>query len=162
MNKIDLAYIAGLVDGEAYIGIKKDGSLQNGRVNPGYHERIQIRMVNEEAIKFIADNLGGNYYKEKPSAENGRPLFCYQASDKLAANILTILLPYLRIKKEVAKYVLELRERKDNPDTIIVQVEQKSRWGTMMKSGRSRHSPEEVEARKLLYQRCKEINKVGI
>lgn len=161
MKKTDIAYIAGLFDGEAYIGIKKDGSLVNGRVNFGYHERIQIRMVDKEAIDFVASSLGGNYYKEKPSSANGRPLYCYQASDKIAAEILAIVIPYLRVKKKVAKIVLELRKRKNNPDTITVEIEQMSRWGTIMKSGRVRHSPKETEIRESLYQRCKELNAVG-
>lgn len=108
MKKIDLAYIAGIVDGEGYVGIKK-AKLRKDCKNPGYHARLQIRMVDEEAIQFIASTLGGWYYPEKPHAKNGKPLFCYQASDKKAGDILKVLLPYLRVKKGPALNVLELR-----------------------------------------------------
>ena len=106
-NDLDLAYIAGLVDGEAYIGIKKSKAYKcQGRKTQGYHARIQIRMVDECAIRFLAETLGGWYYKEKPHSNKGRPLFCYQASDKKAENILRSLLPFLRVKQENAQTVL--------------------------------------------------------
>ena len=135
---VDLAYIAGLVDGEAYIGIKKSNSKLNGRVNPAYHERIQIRMVDEEAIRFLSETLGGNYYKEKPNCKGGRPLYCYQASDLKASTILESLLPYLKVKRNSAFVVLELRERKNSPHKA-------------KEAGRSRHSETEIRIRENLY-----------
>jgi len=157
MKKIDLAYIAGLIDGEAYIGIKKSKPM-NGNLNDSYHERIQIRMVDEEAIAFIATNLGGNYYKEKPHADNGRSLYCYQASDKKAAAILELVLPYLRVKRRVAKRVLDLRKKKDKPHKIRVLVNVKNRWGQIRSVRRARLSEQEVSMRSMMYLDCKAIN----
>jgi hypothetical protein len=38
MKETDIAYIAGLIDGEGYIGIKKDKGYQcQERKTPGYH-----------------------------------------------------------------------------------------------------------------------------
>ena len=104
----DVAYIAGILDGEGYIGIKRD-SVRKDCVNRSYHARIQVRMVDEPAISFLAETLGGNYYREKASAANGRPLFCFQASDASAETILRTVLPYLRVKRGAADIVLELR-----------------------------------------------------
>ncbi len=162
MNDLDLAYIAGLIDGEGYVGIKKTTTKRNGRVNPQYQERIQVRMVNEGAIRFLADTLGGKYYKESPSVAKGRPLYCYQASDLQAVSILTAVLPYLRVKKENALAVLGLRDRKKNPHKIAVIKTFKNRWGVDTDFRRWRHSPIEIEARERLYQRCKTLNKTGV
>jgi len=161
-TEIERAYLAGLLDGEAYIGIKKVSTHYNGRVNPAYHERIQVRMVDEPAIKFLTDTLGGNYYKESPSAAQGRPLYCYQASDKMAADVLASLLPYLRVKKAAAEKVLQLRELKDNPDKVAVMVNCKNRWGQMQEVPRKRHSEEHIARCESLYTDCKELNRVGI
>lgn len=110
MKQTDIAYIAGIVDGEGYIGVKKSRAYRcQGRATPSYHARIQIRMVDEPAIRFIAEALGGWYYREKPSAPHKRPLFCYQASDKAAETILRRLLPFLRVKRLPAENVLALR-----------------------------------------------------
>lgn len=108
-----LAYLAGLVDGEAYIGIKK--SKRKDAVSAIYHERIQLRMVHEASIALLTKTLGGHYYCEKPHCNNGRPLYCWQASDALAAGILRQLLPYLRVKKRSAVTVLRLRASKEDP-----------------------------------------------
>ena len=158
-----LAYLAGLVDGEAYIGIKKSKPYKNltGRVNPSYHERIQVRMVDEGAIKFLAEELGGWYYKEKPHSRNGRLLYCYQASDKKACEIINKLLPFLIVKKNSAQTVLELRQEKNNPYKIKTTVTCRSRWGTPMTGQRTLLSPEAINRREVLYQRCKTLNAVG-
>lgn len=159
-----LAYLAGLADGEAYIGIKKTKPYKHlwGRVNPGYHERIQIRMVDEPAIRLLAETLGGWYYKEKPSVAKGRPLFCYQVSDLAAAKICVLLLPFLRVKRVQAETVLRLRQSKDTAKRIKTSVTCKSRWGTPMTGMRSLHSDETVALRESLWLRCRELNRVGI
>jgi hypothetical protein len=164
MDNIKIAYLAGLVDGEGYIGIKKTKPYKNltGCVNPSYHERIQIRMVAEPAIKLFTEVFGGWYYKEKPHCNNGRPLYCYQSSDKKASEILSILLPYLLVKKESAITVLHLRESKNNPIKVKTDAISDSRWGTPMTGQRTTLHPDMVKQRESYYQRCKELNKVGL
>ena len=164
MRKIDIAYIAGLVDGEGYLGIKKTKAYKcQDRKTNGYHARIQIRMVDEAAIKFIAENLGGWYYKEKPNAKNGRPLFCYQSSDKSAEIILKTLLPYLRVKKESAKTVLLLRTLQKNSTKHRTKITgYRNAFGRKDKIPSFSFSDDYVQKCELLYLRCKELNRVGI
>jgi len=165
MKETDIAYIAGLVDGEGYIGIKRS-NCRKDCVNPSYQARIQIRMVDEPVIKFIAETLGGWYYKEKPSAAKGRPLFCYQASDKCAANILEILLPYLRVKKESAIAVLNLRklqsESKKHRTKIVGYRDFPNSHGIIRKVPNLAYSDEYIESCETLWNLCKQLNKVGI
>lgn len=106
----DISYLAGLIDGEGYIGVKRSGKAYGDRKTPGYHARIQIRMVDEPAIAFLTETLGGRYYMENPHAAQGRPLFCYQASDAAAERVLRTVLPYLRVKRRSAELVLAFRE----------------------------------------------------
>ena len=61
------------------------------------------------AIAFLADTLGGRYYAERAHAAQGRPLFCYQASDAAAERVLVTVLPYLRVKRRSAELVLAFR-----------------------------------------------------
>jgi hypothetical protein len=162
-----LAYIAGLVDGEAYIGIKKTKAYRcQGRVTPGYHERIQIRMVDEAAIKFISESFGGWYYKEKPNAVKGRPLYCFQASDLSAESILRAILPYLRIKRESAETVLRLRTLKrttsQHRTKITGQRSFPNKYGTIRMVATKCLSDEFVAQCDILYLRCKTLNRVGV
>ena len=158
MKQTDIAYIAGLVDGEGYIGVKRVTTKYNGRVNPAYQERIQIRMVDEQAIKFISDSLGGSYYEEKPHAHKGRPLFCYQASDRLAVRILKTLLPYLKVKKLVAEKVLEFHELRANPIKQPVKIKMMGRWGNEIEATRYRFSPEYLSKCEQFWTDCSDLN----
>jgi len=108
-SETTLAYLAGLIDGEGYIGIKKTRTAK-GRVAPGYHARIQVRMVHEPAIALLAQELGGRYYREGAATGLRRDLYCWQASDAIAEKILRALLPYLRVKRHHAEAVLRLRK----------------------------------------------------
>ena len=159
MKNTDIAYIAGLIDGEGYLGIKKTPRLYNGRVNPQYQERIQIRMVDEQAIEFITNTFGGTYHKESPHAAKGRPLYCFATTDKQSVKIITTILPYLRVKNRVAETVLRLRSLKDNPDKVAVLTTVKSRWGHDMEVKRWRYSPKHIAECERLWQLCKDINK---
>lgn len=166
MKETDKAYIAGLVDGEAYIGIKKSKPYKcTGRISPGYSERIQIRMVDEEAIRFVAESLGGWYYKEKPNAKRGRSLYCFQASDLKAVKILEVILPYLRIKREQALTALRLRDNKSLPKSQLMAKRRRmiqSRWGQPIEVFREYLSEDTINHREALWQRCKSLNKVGV
>jgi len=116
VKETTIAYLAGLVDGEGYVGIKKDlsGVRSGKQKSPSYHERIQVRMVDEPAIKLFSEVFGGNYYFEKNHSKSQRPLYCFQISDLAAAKALVILLPYLRIKNNQAKICLALRRNKES------------------------------------------------
>jgi len=116
-KKQQIIYLAGLVDGEGYVGVKKNNSVVRGGYckNPTYHEIIQIRMIDERAIAIFKKVFGGNYYKEtEHSKYSKRPLYCYKATDLMAANALKILLPYLLIKKQEALFCLALRKSKQS------------------------------------------------
>lgn len=145
-----IAYLAGLIDGEGYVGIKR--TMRRDATSPIYHERIQVRMVHEGAIALLAATLGGNYYREKSHANNGRPLFCYQASDAKAAAILERVLPYLIVKRESAENVLRLRASKNDPRARL-------RGG---RTQRRLMDAEVLAERESIYLRAKDLNRVGV
>lgn len=166
MKAIDLAYLAGLVDGEGYIGIKKSPAYKcQGRITPGYHARIQVRMVNEAAIKHLAETLGGWYYKEKPNAHKGRLLYCYQASDAKAATVLKQLLPYLRVKKVSAETVLLLRALQSTTGKHRTKISGyrnfPNKYGTPRRVPNKCLSDDYVQQCENLYLLCKQLNKTG-
>ncbi len=143
-----ISYMAGLIDGEGYVGVKR--TLRDSR--PVFHERIQVRMVDERAIALLAETLGGNYYREKPHANNGRPLYCWQASDALACRILERVMPYLLVKRAQAENVLRLRASKNDP---------RARLRGGMKQRRLMN-PDVIAEREAIYQRGKDLNRVGV
>ncbi len=141
-----IAYLAGLIDGEAYVGIKR--THRKDAVSPIFHERFQCRMVHEESLRLLRDSLGGSYYRESGREQVGRrPLYCWQASDALAAKIAATLLPYLIIKKPNALLLLKLRKSKEDP-----------RARKRGSPAKRTMNPSVLKYREALYQRCKALN----
>lgn len=163
---ITLAYIAGIIDGEGYIGVKRMTSARQDRRSPGYHARIQIRMVHEGAIKLIADTLGGWYFKEKAHVVKGRPLFCYQASDASAENVIRKVLPYLIVKRDSAEAVLQLRalqaDGRNHRTKIMGYRNFPNSHGTPRKVANCSFSDEFIAQLDAIYTQCKALNRVGI
>lgn len=51
MKETELAYAAGIVDGEGYIGVKKSKAYEcQGRSTPGYHALVSVKMVDRAAL----------------------------------------------------------------------------------------------------------------
>jgi hypothetical protein len=96
------AYLAGIVDGEGYIGIKR--SVNPGRRTVGHHARVQVKMNRPApAVELLAVRFGG-----RCAPEQG--MLCWQVTDAAAERALQALLPYLVVKAEQARNVLALRE----------------------------------------------------
>lgn len=163
MTNTDIAYIAGLMDGEAYIGIKRGKPYKcQGLVNPSYHARIQIRMVDEQAIKFVADTLGGTYYKEKAHSNSGRLLYCWTTSDKKAATILETVIPYLKVKQKQAQTVLGFRNLQANSRKYRTKVTGErimiGQYGQQIPIKNVAFSDEYIAICETYWQRCHDLN----
>jgi hypothetical protein len=157
-RKIDLAYLAGVIDSDGTIGIKK--STYSMRVvgdssAPSYSERIHIRQVTPQAIALLSETFGGNIGTEDPSAKRGKPLYRWGATDIKATNILRALLPYLKIKRKQAENCLALRDVKQQSKRQRIA---KGR-GHIGSSSRSAESGLRMEA---LYIQAKILNSVGV
>lgn len=167
MNEVDIAYCAGLVDGEGHIGIKRTKAYKcQGRATPGYHARTGIKMVDEGAIKFFAETMGGWYWPEKASLKNGRPYFVYQATDAKAERILRTLLPYLRVKRASAETVLQLRElqadSRKHRTKVVGERPFTNQYGAVRIIETKSLSDEYVSWCDALYEQCKTLNHAGL
>ena len=111
LSEIELAYIAGIIDGEGCIGIHKCPDkrgvsrlhylyLCTSNNNPLLHEFMQLR-------------LGGNISKRQQQS-NWNPNYKWFVRSKKAENVLRMVLPYLLLKKEQAKISIEFSEVKSS------------------------------------------------
>lgn len=106
MDRDDLIYLAGLFDGEGYIGIAKNSRAKTG---PSYMLQIALTMTDPYAPSLLHQTFGGSLYLTKRSIVNPKHAdawswFC--ASVK-AAEALRQLHPFIRIKKPQADLALE-------------------------------------------------------
>lgn len=85
-NKI--AYLAGLVDGEGYLKVEKWGTIG-----------LVIGMTDRSTIKWIYDNFGGNFNKQK--CQSGKPFYVWRMNQgRDLFYLLLLLIPFLVTKKK--------------------------------------------------------------
>ncbi len=161
-STLQIAYIAGIVDGEGCIRIKKT-TPDIGRVTPGYSASLVVKMVDREAVTLLKEFFGGCLYKEKPSVEKGNPLFCYGVSDNKALFAIKSILPYLLIKKDQARKVLvlgRLKKRSNKHRTKITGYRNfPNRFGTERMVPNLALSDEFVSWCEKLFQECKNLKR---
>ena len=91
------AYMAGILDGEGYIAVPKDGK-----------PRITITSTSLDLLVWVTNNFGGNFYPNKPHKSRKKESWQWKTGKKsVIENILLEALPYLIVKKSDAIKVLK-------------------------------------------------------
>jgi hypothetical protein len=102
-NPVDLAYAAGLIDGEGCVyAICKSyrGSLRT-------IVRLSVLMCSRPAVDWLRTKFGGSFYALPPRF--GRPdRFLWQVTCSHAGPVLRALLPYLKEKRKQAEVALQI------------------------------------------------------
>ncbi|HEX7992438.1 MAG TPA: hypothetical protein VF506_00860 [Streptosporangiaceae bacterium] len=107
----DLAYAAGVVDSDGYIGVHRNSYAMRVRGDASqavYTPRVQVKQVTPQAVDLIHNLFGGHRMIGKPSAAKGRPLFAWAVHSAAAGRVCEALIPFLRIKSAQAENVLEV------------------------------------------------------
>lgn len=99
MTKIEIAYLAGIIDGEGCIRLAKCYSKNAGRL----HIRITVANRSLKLVKWLKKKTGWKY---NIHANSGA--FYWRVTSEGARKILKLILPYLVIKKAQAKLALTL------------------------------------------------------
>lgn len=107
MTELELAYIAGLFDGEGCFGFNK---MKTKRSSRGYIYvgRFSIVNTNLEVLNWVKLMLGtGSIYRRDRTKQGWKTCYelCWMANQ--AKQILPQLIPYLRIKKAQAELLYE-------------------------------------------------------
>jgi len=109
IKKTDLAYMAGLIDGEGCIKISR--AVLKGRKFPRYNLQLQIDMVDSlEVLEWAQQKFGGKIYKHKrrldyqKNCRDSERLYMFQADTK---ELLLMILPYMKIRHKQASLALE-------------------------------------------------------
>lgn len=107
-DKAALGYLAGIVDGEGYIG-RIEITYKNRKIKIGW--KLCVANTNEELINWLK-RIGGSVYQWKPR-ENRKKGFEWRLLRALDIHkFLKAILPYLIIKKKRAKDIVEEIEKR--------------------------------------------------
>lgn len=109
MKKSDVIYLAGLFDGEGSVSIVESKQ---------YSLRVSLANSHVETLDWIARTFGGrlyvyDYHKDRRSTSNPETwkpqgVVVWQANTAL--RLLSLLLPYLRIRKQQAIIGIQFQE----------------------------------------------------
>jgi len=153
-----LAYLAGVLDSDGYIGVKRNTYAMR-RVGdcgqPTFSERLCVKQVEPHAVELFKAIFGGTLQQQPASVTRGKPLWSWQTTDRKAAACLVALLPYLRIKRQQAENCLNLRELKEQSKKARVAFGR----GHAGSAARPAYLSEAMEE---AFRRAKALNAVGI
>jgi hypothetical protein len=97
------AYTAGIVDADGSIGIYLIK-------NQGYYPKVTVTMAESGGIDLIQTSFEGSIRQLRPNTSGGRPMIILTYPYVRAYNLLQAILPYMRVRHEQAKLVVEFWE----------------------------------------------------
>jgi hypothetical protein len=159
MEEEKLAYIAGIMDGEGSIMIQRQASksfmeqrAKRGCYHSDYAPAFRIGMQERVALDLIVSVTGlGEVVEEKPY-HHKRPMYRWVLRSKYdITEFLTLILPYLLVKKEQAKlalkFVTEWVSFNGARITPEIQAQREAAWMEMRKLNGIVSSPATTEPR---------------
>jgi len=109
-TETDLAYAAGLIDGDGSVIIGKFKARSQRQ--SGYRLTVSVGMCDMIAPAWFHTNFGGRFNNyDRPNVKYRR-VYIWNITDSKAAELLRLLLPYLKTKRVQAEVAIEYQELK--------------------------------------------------
>jgi len=94
----ELAYIAGLFDGEGSVSISK---IKN-KSGKSYSLKVKISMTNPEALKLCSRLFGKKFFPGQRAEKNHAVSYTWQLTGQRAGSFLKAIRPFLLVKAQDA------------------------------------------------------------
>lgn len=107
LTESEIAYIAGVIDGE--------GCLQAYLKNDHLQLRVEVGSTCPELANWLREKVGGHVSSWQRRNKKERRIYLWRVHTGLAVPLLERLLPYLIIKKRQAELFLELADTRKTP-----------------------------------------------
>jgi hypothetical protein len=100
MSDVEVAYFAGLLDGEGCVRV---GKFRNKNGALRYRAYMVIAMTDARPINWLVSTVGGKLYIDKKARSgNSKICFCWTVNAREGAAILRRAMPLLLVKSEQA------------------------------------------------------------
>jgi len=109
MTEFDLAYLAGIIDGEGCITIKVQKKPRQNRLT--YEVQIMVANTNLKLMDWLKERFDGNYYTINKKSQRHKTGYLWHFH-KNKEEVLKKILPYLVFKNEQAELALKVLEIK--------------------------------------------------
>lgn len=111
MRKTDLAYFAGILDGEGTITLAKT-QLSSPNQRQTYFVRVQVVNTNEWLCQQLRFAFGGSVALHRKTEGSWKPAYRWLGTKDVAYRFLKAILPYLHLKRLLAELAIEFIEHK--------------------------------------------------
>lgn len=114
MDNLLKAYLAGIIDGEGYIGIGKANKKE--QKSPYYRERVSVGISSKVIVDIFYEYFGGSIsYRDRIQSKfnSNQPYWVWEITDKKAAEFCHFFAPSLIVKRPQALLLCKLRESKE-------------------------------------------------
>jgi hypothetical protein len=138
-----LAYMAGVTDSDGWIGINRSLTRPQRRANARYQPQVTIVNTSMALMELFQSEFGGSIVRRQKVKENHKQTYYWRLGDRKAAAYCEQILPYLLVKKEQAKLLIEFMAG-------VHGAEQKGQGAKL--------SQEECDRREAIYMRYKALN----
>jgi hypothetical protein len=122
-DKVDLAYLAGLIDGEGCITLGRTVRAGQRRGESRTYDSLTIVNTNRDVLLWVQEVFGGRIHANIKREQGWKTAFSWYATNP--ASVLKAILPYLKIKKRQAEIFLEFcaTKRRYGKSRIPIDVE---------------------------------------
>lgn len=107
MDVLDLAYTAGLMDGEGTVTLIKSHSTDRYR-----YPNVSITSTTHELIEFLVDNFGGLARAQKTYKEHHKQSWSWLIRGDKAIEMLELLVPYMKEPEKIRRANLIIEKYK--------------------------------------------------
>ena|ERR1041384_1710535 len=138
----ELAYLAGLIDGEGCISINRLRRNGEWKVVGAY---VKIGMTDRLGVQLAQDVFGGGMTCKKRTGNMAcyKPMWTWTVCGLRAAYVIDCILPYLRVKLPQARLLLQYQK--------LIPLKGRNRWNSV--------SQQELSQRWWMFDRMKRLNK---
>ena len=127
IEPVDLAYAAGIIDGEGHIALSKYVEKGNrarrrrsGLSVYGFH--IAVMMTEPSAVQWLHKTFGGSFKPYPHKRCKGGMVWRWAVCGDSCASLLQVLLPYLKTKQKQAEVALEFRPSYAQPKQVGLKL----------------------------------------
>ena len=145
----ELAYIAGIIDGEGHLGISKNTTKRQRQKSPKYQSEVCVINTDKRLMDWMEQRVGGlvNARTSKSSLNpKWKISYRWRIQEGRHQDFLRSILPYLVIKKRQAELIIEYWNKKTR------SYRQGKQWTISL---------EELEMREYYNQELKKLNARG-
>ena len=133
MRDTDIAYLAGLFDGEACFSIKKRMKKRGPKLKayPTWEIRIEISMTDQSIIRWVHEVLGCGSFSKKPPGKGqlGKKMqYRWRCGFRDVFYVCCLLFPYAHTKLPKIQQIIDHYSKKKLQRDNVVDLEHYKMW----------------------------------